>query len=91
MAQLRQTDEFKQLEEASDGVGLRSLGHFATASRGGSRPRELNFPWPNGYQKWTAQLASNALCLQLQKIVTKKTGREWELREIEGVLFMDGY
>lgn len=62
--------------------------------RGGTRPRALRHDWPNGYKNWGAQLAANRLCLDVLALLKdrspKKDG-EWTLREVEAVLFMEGY
>jgi len=82
-----------------------ALGHMDTASISGTRPRgrrlEKNSPedlvfggWPNAYKKWPAQLDANRLCLGIQKVLNKRRigGRTaWSLREVEAVLFMEGY
>lgn len=70
--------------------------------RGGTRPRKLVENWRNGYRDWDAQIAANKLCLQilndvnqraLEKSEYRKRGANgiWTLREIEAVLFMEGY
>ncbi len=64
--------------------------------RGGSRPRLLSNPWQNGYQKWTAQIAANNLCLDMLQIINQQPalyGAEQPitLRELEAILFMEGY
>lgn len=64
--------------------------------RGGSRPRLLSNAWSNGYQKWTAQIAANKLCLDMLQIINQQPalyGAEQPitLRELEAILFMEGY
>lgn len=64
--------------------------------RGGSRPRLLNNPWKNGYQKWSAQDAANRLCMDILKHVNSQPERygldkQLTLRELEAILFMEGY
>ena len=70
--------------------------------RGGSRPRSLRWGWPNGYRAWTSQIAANLLCGELLKEINRQaTTRSdcrklndpspWTLREVEAVLFMEGY
>jgi hypothetical protein len=76
------------------------LGHFKSAGRGGTRPRNLQYNWPSGYGKWSAQFAANRLCRAIRdKLNTLFECRyrkvndssKWKLREVEAVLFMDGY
>ena len=61
--------------------------------RGGSRPRLLTHSWPNGYMNWDAQFAANDLCIEVLALLNKKMPKEdgWTLREVEAVLFMEGY
>ena len=62
--------------------------------RGGTRPRLLTWNWPNGYMNWDAQFAANELCNDVRILLNRKgvEGRSgWTLREVEAVLFMDGY
>lgn len=70
--------------------------------RGGSRPRNLRWAWPNGYRAWASQLAANRLCREVrqeinQQAMTRNDCRKlddtvpWTLREVEAVLFMEGY
>ncbi len=78
-------------------------GRLGTApGRGGTRPRKLVGGWRIGYRDWDAQIAANKLCLDimnqvnqqaLEKNEYRKRGAngEWTLREIEAVLFMEGY
>jgi len=77
-----------------------ALGHFNSAGRGGTRPRNLQYNWPSGYGKWSAQFAANRLCRAIRdKLNTLSEFRyrkandnsKWELMEVEAVLFMDGY
>ncbi len=68
------------------------------SGRGGSRPRDLKWKWRNGYGIWASQMAANLLC---RKVVDKLKARPdchkiadstpWTLREVEAVLFMEGY
>jgi hypothetical protein len=72
----------------------RALGYVD--GRGGSRPRNLQAEWPNGYQRWDSQCAANRL---VKAVVNKLNESDeanlpahtWTLREVEAVLFMDGY
>jgi hypothetical protein len=70
--------------------------------RGGSRPRHLGWDWPNGYTAWTSQTAANLLCGEVLKEINRqamtrsdcqklKDPNPWTLREVEAVLFMEGY
>ena len=64
--------------------------------RGGSRPRSLNYEWRNGYKRWDSQCAANRLCMEVvgrlnERVVKTERDRSWTLREVEAVLFMDGY
>jgi hypothetical protein len=69
--------------------------------RGGSRPRDLQWPWKNGYRKWASQTAANLLCVDVFKEVNRQATTRpdcrklnncpWTLREVEAVLFMEGY
>lgn len=70
----------------------RGLG--TVAGRGGSRPRATQRPWPIGYGRWGAQAAANQLCIDVLDALNASEaslGRRWTLREVEAVLFMDGY
>ena len=72
----------------------RELGYVN--GRGGTRPRTLRWEWKNGYQRWEAQYAANQLCNaiveRLNEAYPKKAqGNAWSLREVESVLFMEGY
>jgi hypothetical protein len=58
--------------------------------------------WPIGYSAWAGQIAANLLC---RKVVDELNGQStalpdcgkigdrtpWALREVEAVLFMEGY
>lgn len=77
----------------------KSLG-TVQQGRGGTRPRTFSDTWNNGYQKWNAQLAANKLCCDIRDYLNmhivrddfaKQDNTEWTLREVEAVLFMDGY
>lgn len=64
--------------------------------RGGSRPRPLHNVWPNGYQKWSAQIAANQLCQDIVSHINKNPlsygfDTTITLRELEAILFMEGY
>lgn len=66
--------------------------------RGGTRPRQLQYRWPIGYQNWECQLAANVLGSAVRDELNRRTvafakqdGTAWTLREVEAVLFMEGY
>jgi hypothetical protein len=71
------------------------------SGRGGSRPRQLHEPWRNGYGAWASQMAANLLCAKVLEEVNRQSTRTdcrklndlgpWTLREVEAVLFMEGY
>jgi|GEM_PF-807472 len=72
------------------------------AGRGGSRPRDTRWPWPNGYASWQSQMAANRLCRDVLNEVRQLSRSQpdfhkvndpspWTLREAEAVLFMEGY
>jgi len=72
------------------------------SGRGGSRPRDLKWKWPNGYRKWASQMAANLLCRKVVDELNEqskvrfdcrkfKDCTDWTLREVEAVLFMEGY
>lgn len=85
MAQLVDTPAFEP---------YRDLGTIA--GRGGSRPRPLIWQWRNGYRCWKAQYAANRLCLAVVERLNTSYPKPiaenpWTLREVEAVLFMEGY
>jgi hypothetical protein len=78
------------------------VGLGTIPGRGGSRPRPLKWPWPSGYQRWTSQIAANRLCVELRDEINRQSKVDgayrklgdstlWTLREVEAVLFMEGY
>jgi hypothetical protein len=78
---------------AFSGIGLVNVG------RGGTRPIDLGslkYEWPNGYQSWDAQFASShfvrEVCARLNGglVPTERRG-QWTVRDVEMVLFGDGY
>jgi len=81
----------------------RSYAELGTIpGRGGSRPRPLNWNWRKGYGVWASQMAANGLCnnvvaeLNKQSLVRPNCRKfqdssPWTLREVEAVLFMEGY
>ena len=77
-------------------LALNGLGYVN--GRGGSRPRTLILKWRNGYGCWKAQFAASIFVRDIQAYLNsnipsfpKTNGGNWTLREVEQVLFMDGY
>lgn len=80
-----------------------SYGNLGTVpGRGGSRPRDMRWEWPNGYGVWASQTAANLLCSDVLEKLNRQTTKRadcrklgdcspWTLREVEAVLFMEGY
>ena len=70
-----------------------ALGAFPGA--GGTRPRASRWAgWPDSDRNVTAQYDANRLCLAMVHHLNdrKEDGRaDWSLREVEAVLFMEGY
>lgn len=80
---------------AYGGIGL-------VAGQGGTRnnPPQLNYKWRNGYGRWDAQFVGSAFVQEVCKIlnkkrvsITKPSGKagSWIVRDVEMVLFGDGY
>lgn len=79
----------------------RSLG--TCGGRGGTRIRGYRINctkvhgrddrWPNAYEDVDAQLEANDLCRRIRDHLNqcKEGGKTWNLREVEAVLFMEGY
>lgn len=70
--------------------------------RGGSRPRDVSWKWPIGYRTWAGQMAASLLCRKVVEELNMQSkarldcrtfgdGTPWTLREVEAVLFMEGY
>jgi len=68
--------------------------------RGGTRPREQVRQWPSGYGTWRGQVAGSRVVRDIRDILNKggyglpqfKGGpTKWTTRNVEMVLFMDGY
>jgi len=69
--------------------------------RGGTRPRKLNMKWKNAYGRWPAQFAASEFARSLRDHLnanpskypksTSQAATPWTVREVEQVLFMDGY
>jgi len=72
------------------------IGPFKIGSRGGTRPRGVRAlaGWPCSYGKVRAQLQANELCKAIRDELNRirEDGKsDWTLREVEAVLFMEGY
>ena len=72
------------------------------SGRGGSRPRDVSWKWPIGYGTWASQMAANHLCRKVVEELNRQSiarpdcrkfddRTPWTLREVEAVLFMEGY
>lgn len=68
--------------------------------RGGTRPRELARQWPSGYRSWRGQVAGSQIVRDIRDILNAKGYGlpqfeggpvRWTTRDVEMVLFMDGY
>jgi len=60
----------------------------------GTRPRGYRFKWRNAYRVCAAQLEANDLCRRIVARLNRpqpEDGAPWTLREVEAVLFMEGY
>jgi hypothetical protein len=73
-----------------------NLGPFKTASRGGTRPRGVrdSAEWKCAYKNIDAQIEANELCKAIRDELNKNkedNKSDWTLREVEAVLFMEGY
>ena len=75
---------------------LNDLGYVN--GRGGSRPRPLGLNWRNGYGCWKTQFAASIFVKDVTAYLNshissfpKTNGGNWTIREVEQVLFMDGY
>lgn len=82
------------LTHSPEWSGYSALG--VVNGRGGSRPRVHEWHWPNGYGSWKAQLAANRLCCDLRDYINLNKQRyslskDLTLRELEAILFMEGY
>ncbi len=58
--------------------------------RGGTRPRATLTSWKNAYRKWPAQIDANALALKIMGYLEAEQAG-LSLRELEAILFMEGY
>ena len=61
---------------------------------GGTKPRGTRGKWPSAYGNVDSQLQANTLCKNIVTCLNEKAEdnkTDWNLREVEAVLFMDGY
>ena len=61
------------------------------AGRGGSRPRATRTVWRNAYMSWPAQLDANRLVASIVEALNTRSGLSYSARQLEAVLFMEGY
>ncbi|UVJ43905.1 hypothetical protein NVV94_25880 [Pseudomonas sp. LS1212] len=61
------------------------------AGRGGSRPRATATFWRNAYTSWPAQLDANELAKKVLSQLNRRLNKTYSLRQLEAVLFMEGY
>jgi hypothetical protein len=66
-----------------------NLGNVA--GRGGSRPRTTSTFWRNAYTSWPAQLDANELAKKVLSQLNRRLSKTYSLRQLEAVLFMEGY
>ncbi|NWD73716.1 hypothetical protein HX890_06225 [Pseudomonas gingeri] len=66
-----------------------SLG--VIAGRGGTRPRATRAVWRNAYLSWPAQLDANRLVAVIVQVLNARSGLTYSARQLEAVLFMEGY
>ncbi|WP_141231829.1 hypothetical protein [Pseudomonas sp. Irchel s3a12] len=59
--------------------------------RGGSRPRATRAGWRNAYMSWPAQLDANRLVAAIVQALNVRSGSAYSARQLEAVLFMEGY
>ena len=88
------------VSQGDEWQSYRNLG--TVPGRGGSRPRDPRWRWPNGYRVWASQTAANLLCREVLGELNRQAAARpdcrklndpspWTLREVEAVLFMEGY
>lgn len=61
------------------------------AGRGGSRPRTTATFWRDAYTSWPAQLDANKLAAKVLSHLNRRLHKTYSLRQLEAVLFMEGY
>lgn len=65
--------------------------------RGGTRAStQYQLAWPSGYRKWSAQFAGSELVREIRDELNARQWKlrdraRWTVRDVEMVLFMDGY
>jgi len=72
------------------------IGPFKSGARGGTRPRGVRdlAKWSCAYGKINAQFEANELCKLIRDRLVhlgEDHKKDWTLREVEAVLFMEGY
>jgi hypothetical protein len=76
-------------------IVFRYLGHMDSAASAGTRPRgRRHNGWPDAYRSWGAQIDANELCVGIRNCLNDRNvdgKNDWNLREVEAVLFMEGY
>jgi hypothetical protein len=85
-------------------MSILKSGYLGTIpGRGGNRPRALNLlaqkGWKSRYRVWSAQFEASKLVSAMATVLNEKVGpvslkqrkRPWTTRDVEMVLFMDGY
>jgi len=70
-------------------ANYRAIGQIN--GRGGTRPRNFQQDWPNAYRSWDAQLDANKLCKNVLNSLNRLANSSHSLRELEAILFMEGY
>ncbi len=51
--------------------------------RGGTRPRALTLPWPNGYRSWPAQLAASTLIAEIRDVLNENPAKYGKMPAID--------
>jgi hypothetical protein len=83
-------------------VGIADVfpGVGTVPGRGGTRPRDLARNWPSGYGTWRGQVAGSLVVREIRDILNEEDYSlpqfeggpvRWTTRDVEMVLFMDGY
>ena len=96
----------KRLDTLLDAAGHKTVPHLTilkdigrVPGRGGSRTAiSYGLDWPVGYRTWKAQFAGSALVRDIRDELNRRPPAEhgkldgpWTVRDVEMVLFMDGY
>jgi hypothetical protein len=85
-----------------DDVAIADLfpGLGTVPGRGGTRPRPTTKKWPSGYRSWRGQVAGSEIVRDIRDILNEGNYSlpqfeggpvRWTTRDVEMVLFMDGY